>query len=108
MRTVTLAAVLAFASVTMPAFAGVTVVGGDKKCSTGLSDRDHRTAVVKKQALKGMTEREIQSILGRPDNTSNANGQVSYRYWDGGNREYARVDFDRNGCATWVYQSKDN
>lgn len=86
---------------------GVTVVGGEKPCSTGMSSRDERTAVVRGEASKGMTRRQIESMYGTPDNTSTANGSVSYRYWSDQNRSYTSVSFDKNGCSDWVYQSQD-
>lgn len=90
--------------------ARVTVIGGreDKTCSTGLSEQDERTATVRGQAVQGMTRSQIESIYGRPHTTSTANGRVNYRYWSDHNREYVSVRFDENGCADWVYQSRDN
>lgn len=86
---------------------GVNVVGGDKPCSTGMSERDERTAVVRKQAVQGMTRQQIESMYGKPDNTTTANGEVNYRYWNDQARTYTSVRFDQNGCSDWVYQSRD-
>jgi len=87
----------------------VTVVGGrdERTCSTGLSERDERTATVRGQAMRGMNRAQIESIYGKPDTTSTANGRVNYRYWNARNREYVSIRFDEYGCADWVYQSKD-
>ena len=87
--------------------AGVTVVGG-KKCSTGLSDTDHRTAVVRKQPMKGMTPREIESMFGRPSEVTRTGNETIYRWWKNRNKEYASVTFNSSGCATRVYSSVTN
>jgi hypothetical protein len=90
---------------------GFTVAGdsGQRKgCSTGLSERDERTATVRGQAMKGMTKAQIESIYGKPDTVSTANGAVDYRYWSDRNRKYVHVGFDRDGCADWVYESQDD
>ncbi len=88
----------------------VVGLGGGSRpgCSTGLSEQDERTATVRGQAMQGMTRSQIESIYGKPDSTSTANGRVNYRYWNAHSREYVSVRFDENGCADWVYQSKDN
>ena len=85
------------------AHASVTVVGGNKACSTGLSDRDHRSAVVRKQAMNGMTQREIESMFGRPTEVTRTSTETIYHWWKNRGREYATVRFNRSGCATWVY-----
>lgn len=93
-----------------PARRGFTVAGdsGQRQgCSTGLSERDERTATVRGEAMQGMNRAQIESIYGKPDTTSTANGRVNYRYWDAYTREYVSVRFDEYGCADWVYHSQD-
>ena len=90
-----------------PGNSQVVVVGGQKPCSTGMSAQDHRTSRVKGEAVQGMTKDEIQSIYGKPDNVTTANGSDSYRYWNANDKKYVSVSFDKQGCANWVYQSQD-
>lgn len=82
--------------------------GSHAGCSTGLNEQDERTATVRGQAVQGMTRAQVESIYGKPNTTSTANGRVNYRYWSDRNREYVSVRFDENGCADWVYHSRDN
>ncbi len=92
-----------------PRKSSVTVVGERvSPCQIDMSAQDHRSAVVSGKAQQGMTAGEIEGMYGEPDTVSSANGETSYRYWNAQDREYVRVDFDKNGCADWIYTSKDN
>ncbi|MFG5864449.1 DUF4124 domain-containing protein [Metapseudomonas sp. CR1201] len=85
---------------------GVKVVS-QSPCSTGLSSTAQRTATVRGEAKKGMTQKEIESIYGKPDNVSSTDGKQHYRYYNSAKKEYVSIGFDKNGCANYLYQSKD-
>ena len=86
---------------------GVTVVGEKPKCARGGNEQDHRKAVVSGRAAQGMTRVEIESMYGKPDNVTVANGRENYRYYNAQKKQYVSVGFDQGGCANWVYESKD-
>lgn len=104
MRLIAILASVATVFSASQSLAGVTVVG-EKPCTTGLSSSEHRSAVVRKQPLNGMTKREIESMFGRPSEVTNTGRETIYRWWKNGNRNYASVTFDSSGCATRVYSS---
>lgn len=86
----------------------VTVVGGSLEapaCSTGLSERDLRTAMVRKEIVPGMSRKEIESMFGTPSKQSSARGGGTSTYWNDRYLNVFSVDFDRNGCVESSYQS---
>lgn len=87
---------------------GVTVVGGSEArsaCSTGLSERDLRTAMVRKEIVPGMSRPEIESMFGKPSRQPSAQGLGTVTYWNDRYLNYFSIDFDRNGCVSGSYQS---
>lgn len=86
----------------------VTVVGGSdprESCSTGLSDRDLRTAKVRGEIVPGMSRKDVESIYGAPNRNSPARGAGSSTYWNDKYLSATTVRYDSNGCVESSYQS---
>ncbi|MFZ3184069.1 MAG: DUF4124 domain-containing protein [Pseudomonas sp.] len=67
-------------------------------CGNKLTGASRRTAMIGQQVRSGMTLKDIESALGKPDKISNQNGQMRYLYRDKeGNSK--QVSFDENGCV---------
>ncbi|KAF1052509.1 MAG: hypothetical protein GAK43_01893 [Stenotrophomonas maltophilia] len=84
------------------------MVGGSEErtgCSTGLSERDLRTAMVRKEIVSGMTHEQIESIFDRPDRQGHVQGGGTVTYWNDKFLNYFSVNYDRNGCVESSYQS---
>lgn len=79
----------------------LTVVGSrDTHCSTSLSDKALRTAVIRQQIKPGMTIADVERALGRPDSVSSSNGQLRYRYLSREKNGRTRtITFDGAGCV---------
>ena len=77
----------------------LVVVGGrDDGCGNRVTGSSRREAIIRKEIRVGMTRRDVESTLGRPDKVSGQNGQLRYHYQDRqGNRR--QVSFDRDGCV---------
>ena len=61
----------------------VTVVGGSADlppCSTGLSDRDLRTAKVRGEVVPGMSRKDVEDMYGKPNGDGHARGGGSSTY----------------------------
>lgn len=87
---------------------GYTVVGGsaDKTpCSTGLSDRDLRTAMVRKEVVPGMTRDQIESMYGKPNRDGAAHGGGTSTYYNDKYVDQTSVSYDSGGCVRSSYQS---
>ena len=67
-------------------------------CGNTITGRERRQAIIKQQPKAGMTRRDVESALGKPDRTSQSNGQMRYHYKDrdGNTRQ---VSFDEQGCV---------
>ena len=66
----------------------LTVVGQrDDGCGNRLSAEQRRRAVINQQTPPGMTKRDVESLLGRPDKVVSRNGETS------------QVTFDEMGCV---------
>ncbi|MBB6341100.1 hypothetical protein HNP49_001257 [Pseudomonas fluvialis] len=78
---------------------GPTVVGArDDGCGNQLSTSEKRSAVIRKEVRRGMTRSDIESALGKPDNSNEQNGQARYVYKDQDGRK-RQISFDENGCV---------
>lgn len=77
----------------------VVVVGTKQDgCGNKLTSNERRRAVIRQQVRGGMTQRDVESTLGKPDKTTSSNGQTRYHYADNkGNRR--QVTFDEFGCV---------
>ncbi|KPW90038.1 hypothetical protein ALP58_02589 [Pseudomonas savastanoi] len=82
-----------------PAGQELVVVGTrDDGCGNRLSAEQRRAAIINQRTPPGMTMRDVESLLGRPDKITNRNGELHYVY----NQKKGRsnnVTFDGNGCV---------
>ncbi|MBP1147434.1 protein of unknown function [Pseudomonas congelans] len=82
-----------------PAAQTVVVVGArDDGCGNRLSAEQRRAAIINQRTPPGMTRRDVESLLGRPDKVTNRNGELHYVY----NQKKGRsnqVTFDEHGCV---------
>ncbi len=77
--------------------ADITIVGAkEDSCGNLLSDRERRTAVLRRQVRPGMSQADVESALGKPDRISGFNAKLRYHY----ERDPKRVvSFDERGCV---------
>jgi hypothetical protein len=80
---------------------GIRFAGIDQTqagCGSALNPQQRRQAIIRQTPLPGMTRGEVESALGKPDRTSQNNGQLRYHYKDrdGNTRQ---VSFDEQGCV---------
>jgi hypothetical protein len=70
----------------------------DDGCGNSLTALQKRQAIIRQAPRPGMTRKDVESALGRPDRTSQQNGQMRYHYKDhkGNTRQ---VSFDEHGCV---------
>lgn len=67
-------------------------------CGNRVTGSARRSAMINHQARSGMTLKDVESALGKPDKTSSQNGLLRYLYRDkDGNTK--QVSFDENGCV---------
>ncbi|WP_397449176.1 cell envelope protein SmpA [Pseudomonas sp. NA-150] len=77
----------------------VVVVGQrDDGCGNLLSDAERRRAIINQQTRTGMTLRDVESALGKPDKISSRNGETRYVYSPKKGRSH-QVVFDQEGCV---------
>ena len=76
------------------------VVAGERDdgCGNRLSAEQRRRAIINQQTPPGMTRRDVESLLGRPDKVSSRNGETRYVYHEKKGRS-SQVTFDENGCV---------
>lgn len=67
-------------------------------CGKALSSSERRRAVIRQQIRSGMSQRDVENALGKPDKVTSNNGQTRYHYADekGNSRQ---VSFDEAGCV---------
>lgn len=64
-----------------PADQTLVVVGTrDDGCGNRLSAEQRRAAIINQRTPPGMTQRDVESLLGRPDKVTNRNGELHYVY----------------------------
>ncbi|SFJ07545.1 protein of unknown function [Pseudomonas guineae] len=86
----------------------VTVVGGSKQrapCSTGLSDRDLRTAKVRGEVVPGMSRKDVEDMYGKPNTDGHARGAGSSSYFRDKYVQVTHVRYGQDGCAGSSHQS---
>ncbi len=77
----------------------LTVVGQrDDGCDNRLSAEQRRRAIINQQTPAGMTKRDVESLLGRPDKVVSRNGETRYIYNEKKGRS-SQVTFDEKGCV---------
>ncbi|RMU89006.1 SmpA/OmlA family outer membrane lipoprotein [Pseudomonas coronafaciens pv. porri] len=77
----------------------LVVVGTrDDGCGNRLNAEQRRAAIINQRTPPGMTKRDVESLLGRPDNVTNRNGELHYEYKQKKGRTN-KVTFDEHGCV---------
>ncbi|BAP40856.1 putative uncharacterized protein [Pseudomonas sp. StFLB209] len=77
----------------------IVVVGQrDDGCGNSLSPERRRSAIINQRTPPGMTLRDVESLLGRPDRVSQRNGELRYHYTSKEGRTH-QVSFDQHGCV---------
>ena len=78
----------------------LTIVGERQDgCGDLLDGSARREAIIRKQVRQGMTRRDVESALGKPERTSQRNGQTTYHYTEKYSGERHAITFDQNGCV---------
>jgi outer membrane protein assembly factor BamE (lipoprotein component of BamABCDE complex) len=85
---------------TVPTQRSEPVVVGqrDDGCGNVLSAEQRRRAILDYQTPAGMTKRDVENLLGRPDKVTSRNGEVRYVYEEKNGRS-RQVSFDEHGCV---------
>ena len=77
----------------------LVVVGQrDDGCGNILSAEQRRRAIINEQTPTGMTKRDVESLLGKPDRIIGRNGEVRYVYAEKKGKS-RQVSFDEHGCV---------
>ena len=77
----------------------VVVVGQrDDGCGNILSAEQRRKAIINQQTPTGMSKRDVENLLGRPDKIISRNAEVRYVYDEKKGRS-RQVSFDEHGCV---------
>ncbi len=77
----------------------VVIVGQHEDgCGNRLSADQRRQAIINQRTPPGMTRRDVESLLGRPDKVTNTNGELRYAYHQKKGRSHI-VTFDQDGCV---------
>jgi len=76
----------------------VVVVGQrDDGCDNVLSSEQRRRAIINQRAVSGMSVRDVENSLGKPDKIASRNGETRYIY-DEKNGRSSQVTFNEDGC----------
>jgi hypothetical protein len=67
-------------------------------CGNRVSSEQRRRAVINQRTLAGMSMRDVESALGKPDKIATRNGETRYHYAEKKGRS-GQVVFDENGCV---------
>jgi hypothetical protein len=77
----------------------ILVIGQrDDGCGNRLSAEQRRRAIINQQTPPGMTRRDVESLLGKPDKVITRNGETRYTYQEKKGRS-SQVTFDENDCV---------
>ncbi len=77
----------------------VVVVGQrDDGCGNRLSAESRRRAIINQQTPPGMTRRDVENLLGRPDKVVNKNGETQLVYKERNGRSN-QITLDLQGCV---------
>jgi hypothetical protein len=70
----------------------------DDGCGNVLSAEQRRRAIINQQTPAGMTKRDVESLLGKPDKIVGRNAELRYIYEEKKGKS-RQVTFDENGCV---------
>ncbi len=65
----------------------------DDGCGNLLNSRERYHHIIKQQIRSGMSRRDVEKALGKPEKISRRNGRTHYQYAE------QRISFDRAGCG---------
>ncbi|WP_308724026.1 DUF4124 domain-containing protein [Metapseudomonas otitidis] len=79
----------------------ITVVGERQDgCDNRITGTERRQAMLRKQVRTGMTQRDVESMLGKPDRITRSNGMTRYHYTPKKGKGRSQVvAFDEQGCV---------
>ncbi|MCP1626609.1 outer membrane protein assembly factor BamE domain-containing protein [Pseudomonas nitroreducens] len=78
----------------------VVVVGEQQNgCGNRVTGSARRKAIIEGRVRTGMTRRDVESALGRPDRTSQHNETLRYHYEADKQHGARTVTFDEDGCV---------
>lgn len=84
----------------------LVVVGQrDDGCGNVLSAEQRRRAIINQQTPAGMTKRDVESLLGKPDRIIGRNAGLRYVYEKKKGRS-RQVQFDEHGCVKGTRQMR--
>lgn len=82
-----------------PAAENIVIVGQrNDGCGNRLSAEQRRRAIINQQTPPGMTRRDVESLLGRPDKVTSRNGETKFTYNEKKGRS-SQITFDENDCV---------
>lgn len=82
------------------------IVGGaEHKCGNLIDSRQRREAIINRRVVAGMSQRDVESALGKPDKINTRTSTTSYRY-DLKRGRSAQIDFDERGCVKGKAKSR--
>ena len=70
----------------------------DDGCGNRLTALQRRQAIINQQTPAGMTRRDVESLLGKPDKIITRNAEQRYVY-ESKNGKSRQVQLDENGCV---------
>ncbi|WP_062389383.1 hypothetical protein [Pseudomonas abietaniphila] len=77
----------------------LVVVGQrDDGCGNVLNAEQRRRAIINQQTPAGMTKRDVESLLGKPDKIVGRNAELRYVYEEKKGKS-RQVTFDEKGCV---------
>jgi len=68
-------------------------------CGNVLTPAARRKAMINKEARPGMTQADVESMLGKPDSISSQNGKARFNYVDKHSGRKRNISFDVDGCV---------
>lgn len=79
---------------------GMVIVGEQQNgCGNRVTGAARRKAIIEGRIRTGMTRRDVESALGRPDKVSQNNGTLRYHYEADKKHGARSVTFDEDGCV---------
>ncbi|MBC3210431.1 cell envelope protein SmpA [Pseudomonas sp. SWRI111] len=82
------------------------IIGGaEHKCGNLIDSSQRREAIINRQVIAGMSQRDVESALGKPDKINTRTSTTSYRY-DLKRGRSAQIDFDERGCVKGKAKSR--
>ncbi|TDV63334.1 cell envelope protein SmpA [Pseudomonas sp. LP_7_YM] len=77
----------------------------DDGCGNILSAEQRRKAIINQQTPAGMTSRDVESLLGKPDKVIGRNAELRFLYEEKKGRS-RQIQFDEHGCVKGTQQKE--